>query len=906
MDGQIRPHRSSSAGSSIYSQSPEVSKLQELLHGLAESAKHYRGSSKLEHIPPICDKLRELRPLLIDSSHSLKIQDAFRHARGFEMLLEVLELIQRLDHLASLSTEEAAQSLELLKAVLDVLSESLREHRGNRRYFATHVKPNGWQSLGAAIRGAALDRHQQSIQPWDPSVQTHLFGCLFSFMLADEEAVAAFKGSKSLLGSAGGAQDDVVLHDTTNTTKGVQSQGKSDHSTNGPPSLSLSSVQGRIVNVFKDSDTIQNPEVFPLIFDMWLGLPREEFSNSMELRLLSLFVVCALTRLVKNSAYNLVTVHSCGVFSQVLPSLVSSDLPSDEQMQLLSIGEELASLGVCSLEDAHYLYDMACHSDKGSNFLYKALEASSGPPYIQFDLSLHGFASVELPTLGHAFPPLSSSSGYTFTAWIRIDKFDDSCHTTIFGAFDASQTCFVLGYLEKDTHQFILQTSITSPRPSVRFKNMVFQEDKWYHVALIHRRPKSTASSRATLLVNGEFVEQVKVQYPQSPPQAKVLEERSTSGQTENTRRSLRVQAFLGTPQDLAARLGKSVVSTRWSLASAHLFSEVLSEELVAAYQKVGPRYSGNFQDCLGSFQTYRASAEINLYNETLHPGKEEKSDIVTAMRLKASNLLDESRIMLSISPYNVLDDDDRNNVDESQLVKSLSRAAAKSLQHYTRSGSNAVVINAAVPAINDALTQSHGVAILTGEPIVVVPQSLDEASWRLAGCVAVGLQLLQGAQTTEAVIQAVKIIFATVDNDWRNSEAMEKEHGFGILACLLRDKTGLTSTNQSSLGKAEAIPVQGAEWDAFTKELLQIILKFVGFDEQRPEESMLVNALAFRVLLVDFDTWRKTGFETQKLYYSVFGVLVDGSKHHNFNARRLARMREYSTRNCEDKRMLT
>src|SRR2546430_9557139 len=30
---------------------------------------------------------------------------------------------------------------------------------------------------------------------------------------------------------------------------------------------------------------------------------------------------------------------------------------------------------------------------------------------------------------------------------------------SLFGAFDASQTCFVLAYLEKDTQNFILQTS---------------------------------------------------------------------------------------------------------------------------------------------------------------------------------------------------------------------------------------------------------------------------------------------------------------------------------------------------------------------------------------------------------------------------------------------------------------
>jgi hypothetical protein len=41
------------------------------------------------------------------------------------------------------------------------------------------------------------------------------------------------------------------------------------------------------------------------------------------------------------------------------------------------------------------------------------------------------------------------------------------------------------------------------------------------------------------------------------------------------------VQAFLGTPQDLSARLGKGVVFSRWSLASAHLLEDVLSDDLI-------------------------------------------------------------------------------------------------------------------------------------------------------------------------------------------------------------------------------------------------------------------------------------------------------------------------------------
>jgi len=354
------------------------------------------------------------------------------------------------------------------------------------------------------------------------------------------------------------------------------------------------------------------------------------------------------------------------------------------------------------------------------------------------------------------------------------------------------------------------------------------------------------------------------------------------------------VQAFLGTPQDLASRLGRNVISSRWSLASFHLFQDALSDELVAVHQKLGPRYNGNYQDCLGSFQTYRASAELNLYNETLHPGKEERSDIVAAIRTKASNLLSESRISLSISPTAVLDDNDSNNVDESQLIKSLSKDAARNLHHHTRARGNAIVINAAVPSINDALTQPHGIAILTGEPVVTVPQSLDDASWRIAGCAAVGLRMIEAAEDKEAVVLAVKILFESIEGNWRNSEVMEKENGFAVLAALLREKMGfgpklLTRGAEGS----DAAPKAANQRAELAHELLDVILGFVGHNKIRPEESLIINPLAYRTLLVDFDTWRQVSYDTQKLYYSQYIHFAQGSKYHHFNSKRLNRMRK-------------
>jgi hypothetical protein len=239
------------------------------------------------------------------------------------------------------------------------------------------------------------------------------------------------------------------------------------------------------------------------------------------------------------------------------------------------------------------------------------------------------------------------------------------------------------------------------------------------------------------------------------------------------------------------------------------------------------------------------------------------------------------------------LDDDNRNNINESQLVKSLSKSAAKNLQQLTRSGENAIVINGAVPFINDALTQPHGVATLTGEPVVVVPQSLDDASWRVGGSVAVGIKLVEMARTREAVVRAVEILFESVKGSWRNSEAMERENGFGILAVLLRGKMGagaMIAPNDS--GCLSVVEGDIEERDKLSFELLSLVLGFVGYRHDKPEESIIVNPLAYRILLVDFDMWRKTACITQKQYYRQFVAFRSNSKFHHFNSKRLFRMR--------------
>ncbi|RJE24669.1 beige BEACH domain-containing protein [Aspergillus sclerotialis] len=766
--------------------------------------------------------LLRLRHTFIDNENPSEAKNTFRHLHGFQSLLQLLRKISELYDAGSLSKEERKSFLTLYKDTLGVLAESLKDHFGNKRYFAKQVANGGKEMLEGSMLTLAnkIDGVEEDAE--------QLYGGIL--------AAASVK-------------------------KQLREYSQRD----------LRAAVDRCIGL---SETVEVPELLGPFLRIWLI----QSEGSSEYKIQRLTLPTTLQQLASQSQRNVVALHATGMLTSVLPVLFNSERPEIEK----SIYHDLAKLlyvhGMDSLDGAVYLYRRAHDSPEVLRFLLDVLKSSKEPPSIQFDMSLHGFCSLEFSTLGRTFPP-AASSGYTLSVWARFDHFDPSTHTTIFGAFDPSQSCFMLAYIEKDTRHFILQTSIKGPRPSVRFKSVTFEPSRWYHVALVHRKPKPHSSSRAALFIDGEFVEQLKIEYPYVPPPGPSI-------------KTPRVQAFFGTPQDLAMRLGKAVSTSRWSLASGILFDEAYSDDTVSIFYNIGARYYGNFQDSLGSFQTYKASAALNLRNELLHPGKEEHSDIVTAIRRKAGVLVRESSILVNVSPVAVLNDGDNNNVDEAYLAKSLSRQAAKNLHQLTKAGGNAVVVNGGIPAVNDALTKAHGVGILTGDPVVSVPQPLDDASWRIGGCAAVHLSLVHAAKTAESTLLAVEALYEAVQDNWRNSEAMERENGYGILAALLSEKLGFPLGNSSMASKTSIACSTYKERSALALKLLRLTLKFVGYNFEFPNRSIITNPLAYRVLLVDLEIWRSGEFELLELYYSQFSTFATGSQFRRFNAKRLTRMR--------------
>lgn len=767
------------------------------------------------------------------------------------------------------SEEEMLALFRLLEAFLSVLSAALRNHSGNKRFFRYRVAGGGWDALEQAVASIGLG----GTEP-DPWVSCQVFGKLLAFAL-DDDALDLLCQSIAK-----------TLRPDTNLEAPKEEEEGAEEKWDLVLAKSVENIGPSVREIVNAKTVIRHAEILRIVVGFWTAIPRKPDGPANPA---SSLVLETISSAASVSIYNRAAIHSTGVFSQFLRFAFdpTSSISVSEREQALGICNLLMFLGVNEPADTQFLLSTA--NPAASDFCLDMTSRFTGPPFFQFDLSLYGHSSLELPTLGRSFPP-QSSAGYTFTAWIRVENFDPNSHTTLFGVFDASQTCFLLMYLEKDTKNFILQTSVFSNKPSVRFKSFAFRDKRWYHIAIVHRRPRTMVASKASLYVDGAFVEQIRCNYPSAPPLATGGQESFVSFNS-NHNKTNPVQAFLGTPRDLSTHVGPALVFSRWSLASAHLFEDALSDDLLAVYHGLGPRYQGNFQDSLGGFQTYEASATLGLRNEIVHAGKDDTSDILRAVRDKASALMPESKILLSILPTATFPENVQHL--DTGLLRALPRVPARNLFKASNQEGAQLAMNCAVPSLPEALFRAQGLASFRGNPIVANPSYLDENLWRLAGFTPLALKLLERANNVEDTVRATEIMFHCIRNSWRNSEAMERDNGYGILGMLLRFKLGYAAGTVGDVPVAR-LPISLEERDSLAFRILSLVLGFIGYKHAEPSASFIINPLAYRVLLIDLDIWRRCAPIVQELYYKQFITFAEESKFKSFNSRRLIRMRKF------------
>ncbi|OLL25615.1 Beige 1 [Neolecta irregularis DAH-3] len=695
----------------------------------------------------------------------------FQKDSGFLLVLKALEDLRISSH------EDYPTAVELLKAIYNVLDEALFDHDPNHLYFKSI---RGFDSLCDSISSSVLLKDSPN----------HIVGILFTLALHDRSAENHFM-------TVTDEQDESRLY------------------------LMMSS--------FKTSMWLRNPEVIPILLQL-------QEANVFESRLVHSIYI-ALYNLVSSSRYNQVSLYSTSALDIIIDRSLTISLDSPFHHILFMLAKRLVEMGLdlsLSKRLVRKIYNEPSNS-RLFQFLLDCMESSRLPSQIHFDMSIHGYASLELGDIVRPFPP---PTGYTFSGWIYIDTIDPSMHLTLFGILDASQKCFTMAYIESNTRRIVLQTSL---RTSVCFKTSRFVTQKWYHITIMHRKHRPSSSAKAFLYVDGEEIEAIRCLYPSSPP----------SDQP--------VQAFFGTPYNFVQKLGPNVSSLRWNLGPAHIIDDILPEELNEVFYRLGPRYLGNFQDSLGQFQTYEASTQLNLRLEQMLPSKAEKSILMASIRGKCGTLLPLNKILWSVNPEAVV------SASDDHIREALSRTGGKNSVGIL--SASRILVNTAVPIFNDAFCNANGLAFLKGEPTIIAPKSLDDGLWSMGGC-AVGLKMVENAETSTEVINAVSMLFKSIKSNWRNSEDIERSHGYEILGRLLQQKK-----------------------ECITLELLELVLDFVGLNSIHQEDSIIRNPLAYRFLIVDLEIWKLGDEKVQRSHLDQLVTFGQMSRYHKFNSKRLSKM---------------
>lgn len=130
-------------------------------------------------------------------------------------------------------------------------------------------------------------------------------------------------------------------------------------------------------------------------------------------------------------------------------------------------------------------------------------------------------------------------------------------------------------------------------------------------------------------------------------------------------------------------------------------------------------------------------------------------------------------------------------------------------------------------------------------------------------------LKLIERSESSDTLLLNVKFLLKILKYHKPSETALVKNNGYEILAILLKSKKHL-----------------------LTMDILDRILKFVGYNVLQPEESIIKSRIAYKLLILDFDIWECSSNIQNKIVTNFllfqFTVFVQNSKYYSFNIKQL------------------
>lgn len=387
-----------------------------------------------------------------------------------------------------------------------------------------------------------------------------------------------------------------------------------------------------------------------------------------------------------------IALKEAGVVSTLISWLFDDDkseIFSKPQLSLLNdVAKRLIAVGL-SDEDLRKLITKIdiTHNDDDLNptsntpllqLILHGLQQQS-PHFIEMDLNSSDYSCLVLDNVSPSFPP---NSGYTFLSWFRVKRFEAST-LPIFGIFDQNETSRLMISINFSKKLWI-KTFKSSP---LIVENFVFEENTWYHIAIVHQKSRITSSS-ISIYINSNLVSQTKLPYP---------------GQANS-----QAQAFIGVcPYETKIPNLKYGVL---NVAQIHFIEdELLDLGIIVNIYLHGYDYVCNFQ---GDLQTSKKNTKKSVSNL--------KFSIVNS-----KTTIPEQKIIVSIIPQNYVEIVSKQYANESNSViqKIASTLEPKCI-------------------INSIRNDSVSVAQIKGKVVVSAFQRLTDLIWKIGSC-SVLLQLV-------------------------------------------------------------------------------------------------------------------------------------------------------------------
>ncbi|KAF9437108.1 hypothetical protein BGZ76_001981 [Entomortierella beljakovae] len=742
--------------------------------------------------PELKDVFREGGGYVSIVSLLIRLEDAYQLIDKFEQL-NVPKRRQRRDPQTNERIPTKEDMLELFTKVFSVLAESMRDHPGNSSYFEEHI---GFGSLADALQLTGV---------FGPNGDAaKMFGILIAFATLNDSILHIFDDPEE------------IEHAPGMVAKWLNS-----------PKI-----------------CVQSPHVVLGIWRICIGLQDQE--SLAYCCMMSLFALsCANRR-------NQVLMGQTALLDELLKALFENPLQTIENgsdsledanvmRDIMSrLAKRLIEMGMSSVGFRYLMEKFSATEDISFgecsgllDMLLHGVTHSRWPSFVQFD----GYCRLELRSLGsHNFPP---ANGYTFLAWLCIESIDEELGIQILEVSDEDQRCYLSIQIEPETHKLVVSVS---HHQSVSFNFVTFEIGRWYHLALVHSKPKLTApSGTLSVYIDGILGDKIKCPYLSSP-----------SGE---------VKAYLGRHQKPKMTAKKDGSTLSWNLGPCYLVDEPLEVQIMDVLYNLSPRYHGNFQDSLGKFQTYETSTALNINLEAARrrssPGSrnhEEQVALMNAIRGTIGNSIPEDKLVFAFSGGNLL------GAADTRAVGAL--AGIQQKDQFCK-----ILFNSAIPRIQRGVNALSAIGVLVGNPLVAAPRGLDDSIWKVGGCV-VALRIVESATDTATLEKAVLLLDQLIRCSWRNSEDMERIFGYEILGFILKQKKPL-----------------------FSIEMMNTLLGVVGMDLEYPDDSVITNSFAFRHLMLDMDIWKKTDVDIQLLHLEQFKIFLQHSHKSSLNVKRLSTM---------------